>query len=118
MWKSARITLNVLYSMSRQLNDPSPRTGVYTGDLAYGKCNGSVPDKHGDYTGTSNKPICALTLVRARDPKVWTKDPLVKEARKYVVENQSLKNGVINAFMENLKHLRANYHLTVGKQRF
>jgi hypothetical protein len=104
--------------MSKQLNDLSPRTGVFVGDLAYGRCNGAVPDKHGDYTGNHNKPICALTLVKTRDPRVWTRDPLVKEARKYVSESQILKNGLISAFMENLKTMRANYHLTVGKQRF
>ena len=104
--------------MSNQLKDPSPRTGVYTGDLAYGRMNGAVPNKHGDYSGASNKPIMPLTLVRPRDPHMWKRDPLVKEARKYVSESQVLKNSLINTFMENLKHLRANYHLTVGKQRF
>lgn len=103
--------------MSKQINDPSLRTGVYEGNLAYGRCNGNMPDKHGDYSGAHNKPISPLTLIRTRDPNVWKRDPLVKEARKFMIETQSLKNGVINAYMENLKRLRANFHLTVGKHK-
>lgn len=101
-----------------KINDPSLRTGVFIGDLAYGKCNGNMPERNGDYTGSINEPVCKLVLVQPRDPRIWSKDPMVKEARKYVVNDQFLIHGVVKAYMDNVKTMRSNMHLTVGKQRF
>ncbi len=102
----------------KRLIDPSNRSGVYSGDLAYGRKNGTMFDKHGDYSGPDNQPIVPLTLVESRDPHVWGRDPYIKDAKKNNAENQAMKNEVINSYMEKLSHLKANFHLTVGKQRF
>jgi hypothetical protein len=61
------------------LQDPSPLTGVYEGDLKYGRCLESVPVKQKDYnaersqeTGEAqNKPIFALPPAFKRDETFW-----------------------------------------------
>jgi hypothetical protein len=69
--------------------DPSPRAGVFEGDLKYGRCEGTRFNKHSDFSsgreerGTVvNKPAAPLVLQSKRDPEVWrgkTKHPKIKE---------------------------------------
>jgi hypothetical protein len=99
------------------LVDRSAGTGVFKADLKYGRMNGDTPSKNGDFAGEENQPISPLVLVNPRDPHVWKKDNRVKEMRRTQGMPQSYVNYLMDEFSSNLKYLRANYHLTVGKQR-
>lgn len=80
-----------------QFNDPSSRTGIFEGDLRYGRRAGNELQKHNDFAsgryeiaedGTlidtgqvKNAPAVPLVLVQPRDPEVWAnkvKPPKVK----------------------------------------
>lgn len=97
-----------------KLNDPSPRTGVYTGDLRYGRLNGTEAVKGRDFPSNKgeNLPILPLVLQRKRDPRLWTKDERVKEARK-----QQSSQHSINYIIENFHNCSMNARLIVGKHR-
>ncbi len=65
--------------------DPSSGTGVFTGDLKYGRCQGNRLNLHHDYPakqdGQANQPAAPLILRPKRDPQVWAdkaKTPKVK----------------------------------------
>jgi len=104
--------------MKKQLIDYAPGTGVYEGDMRYGRANGNVPDKHGDYPANrengvaTNQPVVVLPLVQQRDPRVWTRDERVKEAKKSLDNSQHGINYL-------LTHLKDNnfMRVTIGKQR-
>jgi hypothetical protein len=99
-------------------------TGVYTGDLKYGRANGRVVEKGRDFPANytnnkaTNEPLVPLVLVRPRDPEVWTSErQLVKKAKQKVSNFQHAVNYWIESFQQNKQTLKSNIHLTVGKQR-
>lgn len=106
-----------------RISDPSPRTGTFEGDLRYGRALGTHPDKHRDFSAdrvdgiARNVPVAPLILVPARDPSVWRKDPRVKEAKKHLDNSQHGVNYLLQSFQESMNHLRADMHITVGRQR-
>jgi len=99
-------------------------TGVYTGDLKYGRVSKTNGERSKDFAAQYqdgkpiNPPAVPLVLVQNRDPEVWTSERLlVKKAKEKVVNFQHAVNYWIQAFQQNDVGLRANVHLTVGKQR-
>jgi hypothetical protein len=59
-------------------HDVSPRTGVYEGDLKFGRCLGSTPVKKSDHSAeraedgeAKNKPIAPLVPAFKRDQTFW-----------------------------------------------
>lgn len=110
--------------MNSKIVDQSTNKGVYKGDLAYGRANGNVPVRGRDFTAepdedgnARNLPAAPLILVKERDPNVWTKDPMIKQVKRDVGQFQYSINQFINSYRENADHLRANIHVTVGRQR-
>lgn len=105
----------------KTLTDLSPGTGVYEGDLAYGRRDGNVYKRHNDYSAdrgdgqAKNLPVMPLRLVRGRNPLLWKKDPKVKEAKKSVSESQHYKNYVIETYRVTKAALKCNVRLKVGK---
>jgi len=100
-----------------QLVDLSPRKGVFVGDLKYGRCNITTSERGHDFAGEENAPIAPLVLVANRDPEVWRRDSRLKEARRKTRTSQYLDNQLLNSYIENVDQMRANIHLTIGKQR-
>lgn len=102
---------------SSTIVDPSPRTGVYEGDLKYGRTSHGESVKRKDYTAErqngvpSNPAAVVLPIVQPRDPQVWTKDNRVKEARKHVVNSQYDITKLLIAWRQN-----SFMRLRVGKQ--
>lgn len=98
--------------------DPSPRTGVYEGDLKYGRTNHGEVKKHKDYAAErvdgvpTNPPAVGLALVQPRDPEVWTKDERVKKAKKEVFNSQAHITHLLQVWNRN-QFMR----LTIGSQR-
>lgn len=109
--------------MSKNLTDSSSRSGVYEGDLKYGRCNGTEYTKHSDYPADrvngipQNKPVVPLSLVKPRDPELWKKDPSVNEKKRKVDNSQHFINHLLMSYKRNVNRLRAGIHLTFGKQR-
>lgn len=101
--------------MSR-LVDPSPGTGVCTGDLRYGRCNGNTPVKNKDFAGEDNQPISRVVLVSPRDPQVWRRDDRVKKFRNKS-SSQFAVNYLIESYCSAVPTLRSNITLKIGKQR-
>lgn len=95
-----------------KLTDLSNRSGVYMGDLKYGRTMSGIPMKGKDFTGDENQPVAPLVLVQARDRRVWTKDQRVKEAKKEVGNSQHLINYLIDSYSPN-----CGMKLVVGRQR-
>lgn len=60
------------------LQDPSPRSGVYEGDLKYGRALGTLPEKGKDFPAdrhdghASNLPIVPLKPAFKRNPALWS----------------------------------------------
>lgn len=103
--------------------DDAPGTGVFEGDLKYGRCNGAIPSKHGDHSANRkdgiamNIPVVPLTLVQPRDSTLWKKDPRIKEVKKNVVRSQHAINKVLEIYHDNAPRMNANIHITFGKQK-
>lgn len=110
--------------MSR-ITDYAPEHGAHEGaDLAYGRANGETPEHGKDYPANrdesghaQNKPIMSRKLIEQRDVALWTKDESVKDAKRDVGSSQHYINYMITMYVSNLRYLRANMHLKVGKQR-
>ena len=109
-----------------RLQDVSPGTGVFEGDLKYGRMNGNVPKRRTDFsaardseTGEAhNRVMAPLVLVSQRDPELWAHDPLVKQAKKELTNSQHGINYMLEAYQAFATAHNSNIHLTVGKQRF
>lgn len=97
-----------------KLIDMSLRTGVFSGDLRYGRRNGSITVKGKDYIGDNNTPVVPLQLVKARDLQMWSKDNRVKQVRS-LPNSQHAINTIIDVYSNS--NLKSNISLTVGKQR-
>lgn len=95
-------------------------SGMYAGDLKYGRCNGNIPVNGRDFSSQngSNEPVMKLQLVRKRDPKLWRKDGRVSSAKKLVQNSQQGINYLLNVFLENQKRNSFNLKLRIGKQLF
>ncbi len=110
--------------MKTRITDRASGTGVYEGDLKFGRCNGNVISKHGDVDArredgvSTNQPVAPLVLVQQRDPKLWRRDTRVKEVKKTVDNSQHGVNYVLKAFREHQHNLRMDVHLVVGRQRW
>lgn len=110
--------------MSSRIVDQSIDKGVYKGDLAYGRADGNVPVRGRDFTAepdedgnARNLPAAPLVLVKERDPSVWARDPMIKKVKRDVGQFQYSVNQFIRSYKENVDHLKANIHVTVGRQR-
>lgn len=53
-----------------------------------------------------------------KEEELWQRDPRIKEAKQQSTGSQHFINHVIECYRNNLKYMKANLHLTVGKQRF
>lgn len=110
--------------MRTKITDRASGTGVYEGDLKFGRCNGTVLSKHGDVDArredgiATNQPVAPLVLVQQRDPKVWKKDARLKEVKQSVDNSQHGVNYILRAFRDNQHSLRMDVHLIVGRQRW
>jgi hypothetical protein len=81
--------------------DPSTGSGVFVGDLKYGRCMGTNIVKHKDFPaeGNENQPAAPLILVSKRDPSVWqNKDK--KRPRKNVMNNEELRSQLQISLMK------------------
>lgn len=105
--------------MRKQLVDYSPGDGIYRGDLVYGRCNGTTPVMHKDFSSDGrNKPIAPLVLVEKRDPEIWSKDPELKDKKKLEPDDfEYVKVHLVGRYVQNHDRLRSNIHLVVGKTR-
>jgi hypothetical protein len=110
--------LKICFKVSQVKFDPSPGSGVFVGDLAYGRCHGAtfVPNKDFPAQGEdcSNQPVHKLVLVPKRDPRVWRTDERVKAAKQKVSQSQHFVNYFLSVFPKR----KTAFHLVVGKQRF
>lgn len=103
--------------MSKErIHDPSSRRGVFVGDLKYGRRNCNVVSRS-DYTGENNLPVAPLKLIRPRNPIYWTKDRGIKKVSSKNSSWQQAINYLLISYSDNINKLKANYHLTIGKQR-
>jgi hypothetical protein len=108
---------------SRTIEDRSVGTGVFTGDLKYGRMFGKNFEKHKDFAAehvngiAQNQPVVPLITVQPRDPNCWKKDPSVKQAKRVVDNSQHSVNYIVQSYREMLNHMKANIHITVGRQR-
>lgn len=57
-----------------------------------------------------------VVLVTPRDPEVWGRDGRVKEAKK-ALSSQHATNYLLERYLKSQRYLRANLHLTIGRQR-
>lgn len=103
--------------MRERLIETASKTGVFKGDLRYGRCQGRFYDKKRDYVGDENQLVMPLITVEPRDPNVWKKDPSIKSAKKKVVHSQHLTNLFVTAYLDNEQHLKSNFTLVAGKLR-
>ena len=55
--------------------------------------------------------------VTPKDPKYWKKDNAVKEAKKRMSNSQMDDNYLIESYAANLKRMKADIHVRVGRQR-
>lgn len=99
-------------------------TGVYTGDLRYGRRNGRVVEKGKDFPAdyrdgkATNEPIIPLVEVEQRDPGVWLSEKdKVKKAKEKVSNFQHAVNYWIQSFQNEEVGIRSNLHLTVGTKQ-
>mgnify|MGYP001810760383 CR=1 FL=1 len=106
-----------------KLVDYAPGTGVFEGDLRYGRACGLEAKRHQDYPAervdgvAKNAPLAPLVTVKPRDPNVWRKDPKVKQVRKKVTNSQHAVNTIIETYSAAQANLRANITLIVGKTK-
>lgn len=129
MSKRPTTTLIGVFDPSR-VRDQSPRTGVFEGDLKYGRLSADgVAANRQDYSSGRNPddpdskvthyPAMPLKLVEPRDPTLWTKDPAVKDAKRSIADSQGdMKdlNQIMNIYKASCTRKSINFHLTVGKQ--
>jgi hypothetical protein len=107
---------------SISINDMATGHGVYEGDLRYGRCNGTTPNRKGDYSANrqdgvaTNKPVVPLILAHKRDPQVWKRDPKLDIAKRSVSNSQHMINHMLHMFNEHMDKMNANIHLRVGRQ--
>jgi len=62
-------------------------------------------------------PGYPVVPVEPRDPDVWMKDNAIKLARTKE-GSQNGVNHIIDIYTKNLETMKANFRLTVGRQRF
>lgn len=107
----------------REIIDPSEKSNVYEGNLAYGRCSGETPVIGKDFPADrlddgkpKNLPVAPLILVSPRDPEVWSNREL-KPKRKKIVNKQYFQNYVIKTYLNYIGNSRSNFHLMVDKSR-
>jgi hypothetical protein len=103
------------------LSDPSTGSGVFVGDLKYGRCHGNEKVKHKDFplideeTGEVNLPAVPLVLVPRRDPSLWTKDR-TKKIPKVKFNSPELENKLLAALVTQTGGLLHNVRIKVGRR--
>ena len=104
----------------RMIVDYSLRTGVFEGDLAYGRQDRRTVVKHEDFPAmrdengkARNRPIMRLKLVKPRDPSVWESKCRLKKKRRAKVNTMQFQMEVLEAYKENLAQMRANMHVSI-----
>jgi len=116
--------------MKRQsIVDPSPGTGVFRGDLAYGRCKGEEVIKYKDFPANYdehgnplNLSVAPLVLVAPRDPDVWVKGKIQKKKekklmRKKGVNETSFQLKCLEVVSRNARWLKSNIHVKIDKSR-
>jgi hypothetical protein len=118
--------------MHDKLVDHATGGGVYQGDLKYGrtiagqKVKGKDAPSHIVDGKEQNVPVVGLKLVQPRDPYVWTKDTRLKGVKNPKTNLQKLMSElvegvtpeeVVSIFKANMKNMRSNISLKVGKDR-
>ena len=110
--------------MKTKLIDKALGTGVFEGDLKFGRCMGNILSKHGDVDAgrqdgiPTNQPIAPLVLVQRRDPHVWKKNPAIKIVKSNLNPSQHSVNYILKSFRENKSSSNMNIKLVVGRQRW
>lgn len=110
-------------ALKTNFDDPSSRTGVYVGDLRYGRCYGNEYRKHNDYPAHEgdqvNLPAVPLVLKSKRDPRIWngkSKHPKVKCNSKSFTDQVMMKIGQqTGGLLHNLKVIKLGSHTSVMK---
>jgi hypothetical protein len=118
--------------MKDKIVDYTDGRGVYQGDLKYGRTVNGERVKGKDVSShrvdgvEQNPPIAGLALVQPRDPYVWTRDTRLKGVKNPKTNLQKVmrdllpgvsQGEVVDIFKKNVKNLRANISLKVGKDR-
>jgi hypothetical protein len=118
--------------MKDKLVDYAEGKGVYQGDLKYGRTiegervKGKDSPSHKVDGVEQNPPVVALKLIQPRDPYVWTRDTRLKGVKNPQTNLQKIMRDltpgvttdeVVSIFKKNVKNLRANISLKVGKDR-
>jgi hypothetical protein len=98
-----------------------PGTGVYEGDLRYGRRKGDVVVKTEDFAAKrengqpTNKPVCGLALVEKRNPELWKKP--VHKIPTDVYNDAKFQMMVLEFYQHSLHRMKANIHITIDKSR-
>lgn len=113
----------------QRLIDLSPRTGVYEGDLAYGRRNETEIVKHKDFPANRdengnpiNAPILPLKLVDPRDPTVWSKGKSKKKKEKPLINKKtsnetSFQLKCLEVYKNNVRYMKGNIHFRMDNSR-
>ncbi len=105
--------------MQERFIDESPRTGLYEGDLKYGRCLEAEPKKRQDFAAerhngvATNRPVVSLVLIEQRNPKFWRKDPQLKTIKKRINNPPQVADEVLRAILKNPHGLAS--HITSVK---
>ncbi len=93
-------------NQNQSFEDVSPSVGVYEGDLKYGRCLETTPKRRKDFSAerqengsSKNLPIAPLILQEQRDPRLWKKDPKVKQFSKRLVNPPQLVDEVMQGML-------------------
>ncbi len=102
--------------------DPASGSGIYEGDLRYGRCNGTKVSRKGDFTANrkdgvaTNQPVVSLSPAFKRDSEVWKRDPKVLIAKRKVSNSQHIVNYLLHSFAESMHGVTSNVHIRIGRQ--
>lgn len=109
-------TPNSLILYQSTIQDPSTLSGVYEGDLRYGRCLVDVSRPSKDYQAerdengqAKNKPVFGVPPQRPRDPEVWSKTRAQKRPKKSEVGSGDDLFGEILL----MKSLNLHPHMTM-----
>jgi hypothetical protein len=74
-------------------------TGVFEGDLKYGRCHGRNFNRHKDYAANreegsaTNIAAAPLLLIRGRDPRVWSKQVRERNTESFTKSKHGCHNS-------------------------
>lgn len=108
-------------ALKTHFEDPSSRTGVFVGDLKYGRRQGKEFRKHNDFPAQDengnlvNEVAVPLVLQKRRDPQVWNRGKTkVKKVKK---NPQDLQDTLMMTLATQTGGLLHNLRVTkIGRQ--